>query len=69
MTRKDYVLIAGVIRAGFGVEGPALRNIACKFADALAANNASFNRQKFMLACLGKNMYTTITDGTNGAAS
>lgn len=54
MTRKDYELIARVLR--HDVETLVARQyLAGKFADALAAQNASFNRGKFMLAALGKN--------------
>lgn len=60
MTRKDYKLIADAIRKATPValnekELPLLRqahaNTALRIADALGAENARFDREKFLLAC------------------
>lgn len=54
MTRKDYVLIAGVLnkfpRLDYGVES-VLEELAEEMADALAGTNPLFNRAKFLDAC------------------
>lgn len=54
MTRKDYVLIAGVLskfpRLDYGVES-VLEELAEEMADALAGTNPLFNRDKFLVAC------------------
>ena len=57
MTRKDYVLIAGVLAhfgraARFGNDVLAAHAIAAKFADRLAQENPAFDRVKFLAACL-----------------
>lgn len=54
MTRKDYELIAGVLknylRIDYGVEC-VLEELAEEFADVLATTNPLFNRDKFLKAC------------------
>lgn len=52
MTRKDYVLIARVIR-DIGQDSTRC-TVATQFADALGRENANFDRNKFLTACLGK---------------
>jgi hypothetical protein len=63
MTRKDYQLIANVLKAhtpSRGVQAEAqtmlerawtLRNIALTFAHELASENPRFDRAKFLRAC------------------
>ena len=60
MTRKDYVLIASMIRGvretestiDSGQPGVQVLDImADRFADELACDNPRFNRSRFMLAC------------------
>jgi hypothetical protein len=54
MTRKDYELIAGVLknylRIDYGVQC-VLEELAEEFADVLATTNPLFNREKFLIAC------------------
>jgi|SanBayMetagenome_1026888.scaffolds.fasta_scaffold01250_23 hypothetical protein len=54
MTRKDYVLIAGVF-AHFGkicdLEETIGADLAYKFADVLEEDNPRFDRHKFLVAC------------------
>jgi hypothetical protein len=59
MTRKDYVMIAEVIKTQiemsvkFGEEESqaGAENIARDLADALQADNARFDRARFLVAC------------------
>lgn len=53
MTRKDYQLIADVIRTSYSADVyKDLRwRLAMEFADALAATNPRFDRERFLKAC------------------
>jgi hypothetical protein len=64
MTRKDYILIAGIIHdnahrqneAMYGLTEPSERRltrylIARDFADALQSDNPRFDRERFLNAC------------------
>jgi hypothetical protein len=53
MTRKDYVLIAAVIKAASDAPGYSERNafVAFALADALALDNPRFDRARFLTAC------------------
>ena len=50
MTKRDYQLIADVVRASDGTTY-ARRKLASQFADALAKGNPRFNRETFLHAC------------------
>ena len=52
MTRKDYELIAKVLRDFTGDTGDVIDRdkVAKELADALAAENPRFDRQKFLIA-------------------
>ena len=55
MTKKDYELIASVIKRSTEWTKPVhiwdKEQIACGLAEALQAQNPKFNRSKFMKAC------------------
>lgn len=55
MTRKDFVLIAGVIKARMDdapfIEKVELIRLAEDMADALRSTNRDFNRDRFLRAC------------------
>lgn len=56
MTRKDFELIASVLKAQrwhrlTPLEATLLDNIARQFADRLAGTNAAFQRDRFLKAC------------------
>lgn len=60
MTRKDYVLIAGVLKAGrdyaSAFAAPHARvahydELATRMADALASTNPRLDRERFLSAC------------------
>ena len=51
MSKKDYVLIAAVIKQYGEDEIPHGPQIARAFADALASTNPRFNRETFLKAC------------------
>lgn len=64
MSRKDYVALAGAIRKEADAWPPSgsgsvdlvrsvIQNVAEGVADALAADNPNFNRERFMAAALG----------------
>ena len=54
MTRKDFVLIARVIRNSSEViDEMALEALAENFANELSGTNPNFNRDRFLSACLG----------------
>lgn len=54
MTRRDFVLIARVIRNSSEViDEMALEALAENFADELAGTNPNFDRDRFLSACLG----------------
>jgi hypothetical protein len=50
MTRAHFKLIAAVVKESL-LRGPAKYLLACQFANALAATNPSFKREKFIEAC------------------
>lgn len=52
MSRKDFELIARVLRANSS-ETVVRETLALDFADELAATNGRFDRQRFLAACLG----------------
>ena len=59
MTRKDYILIARALREsrpGIGYERNLLawEGTCIRMADALAADNPRFDRERFMRACRGQ---------------
>jgi len=53
MTRKDYNLIAEVLRDSLDliVDDLALEALASNFADELATDNPRFDRARFLAAC------------------
>jgi uncharacterized protein (DUF362 family) len=54
MSKKDFVLIAGVLAASrdcAAVDPLTLRLLALNFADALADTNVRFDRDRFLNAC------------------
>jgi hypothetical protein len=52
MTRKDYVLIADVIKnLDEVIDSYALEVLADNMADALESDNPRFNRHRFLVAC------------------
>jgi len=53
MTRKDYILIAAAIKGANAAPGYTERNsfVAYAIADALATDNARFDRERFLKAC------------------
>jgi len=53
MTKKDYELIASVLRERLGdsYDNAYARLLVKKMADALAKQNPKFNRHKFLQAC------------------
>lgn len=53
MSRKDYQLIADVIRAEYigGGSQASMRRLALAFADALADTSPGFDRERFLHAC------------------
>jgi hypothetical protein len=53
MSRKDYELIARVIRE-FPIPRAEKAPLANEFARELGLANANFNRHRFMAACLGE---------------
>ena len=55
MTRKDFELIAAVIKAHrtYEDDGP-VNQLASDMAEALRATNKQFNRDKFIRACGGQ---------------
>jgi hypothetical protein len=62
MTRKDYIIIAGVLRHAYStcldVHNPsnpqAVQEMANAFACALAKDNSRFNREHFLAVVLGQ---------------
>jgi len=50
MTRRDFELIAGAVRAA-GALGP-VRHVAEELADRLATSNPRFDRSRFVAACI-----------------
>lgn len=50
MRKKDYVSLANALRESLndGVPAVAIRHIANRIADVLAANNRMFNRTRFL---------------------
>lgn len=56
MTRKDYELIAAVLKSELeianAVYAASVRNLAYTFADRLASDNPKFDREKFLNAVL-----------------
>ncbi len=55
MTKKDYVAIAGAIKAVADTRGmdlPTVTTITSKIADVLQASNPEFDRGRFVRACL-----------------
>ena len=53
MTRKDYKLIAEILRDSLDaiIDDLALEALASNFADELAKDNPRFNRERFLKAC------------------
>lgn len=58
MTRKDFELIAAIVRETVAdpdiddcVKGPMTYHLSRKFANALAATNPAFDRDRFLVAC------------------
>jgi hypothetical protein len=51
MTRKDYVIIAEVIATSWHDSAETKRTMAQNMADALQAENARFDRTRFLDAC------------------
>ena len=53
MTRRDYLLIAKLIKDASAAPGFAVRHafVAHALADALAKDNPRFDRERFMKAC------------------
>jgi hypothetical protein len=52
MTKKDYELIAGIIRSLDGQRDSDRLAIAKHFADKLASTNVKFKRGAFLFACM-----------------
>lgn len=59
MTRKDYVLIASAIREARVSQDVDRENMAGAIAVKLAEDNPRFDREIFLLACLGSVPETT----------
>lgn len=56
MTRRDYELIADVLRLTLAmgeVEPTVMRSLAIRFADRFAAGNERFDRERFVRAVMG----------------
>ncbi len=53
MTRKDYELIARLIR-GDGLNALSREDLAEAFADELAHTNPRFDRERFIAACMSE---------------
>ncbi len=51
MTRKDFELIARVLKDIIQTDTRHLEYIAAEFADALKSTNANFDRERFLKAC------------------
>lgn len=51
MSKKDYVLIAGVVANTPRVEETSRSLIAAALADAFASDNPNFDRKRFIAAC------------------
>lgn len=58
MTKKDYILIAGIIKKeaeawqANSLQARAIDRLASAFAEELAKHNPRFNHQKFIAACM-----------------
>lgn len=50
MSKKDFILIARVIRDA-RLAGDANASVAIRFADALRSTNGRFDRERFLKAC------------------
>lgn len=53
MTRKDFQLIADVLRRARIADPALVDTLAVMFADALATTNPGFNRERFLKAVRG----------------
>lgn len=51
MTKKHYIMIAGIMSEFSRTGEPIVKSLAHAFADQLAGDNPRFDRSRFLLAC------------------